>query len=251
MVSIIMAAFNSARFLSEAIDSVIAQSHEDWELIVINDCSVDDTAEIIRDYAAADPRILLLETISNQGAAAARNLGVQAARGDFIAFLDSDDIWIKNKLAVQMREMQMHRIPFSFTSYHVITEGGAWIRSIRAPRVVSYADLLKGCNVGFSTVVYNVEELGKCYFQLEPAIAREDYMMWLQLSKRSMYLPFMRGIDVPLVKYRKHDGGVSAKKRGVAMSQWRVYREVEKLPIFYSFYCFIHYAVNGVKKHYF
>lgn len=250
MVSIITPAYNSALYLAETIESVIAQKYYDWEMLIVDDCSSDYTRDIITDYHQRDPRIKLLETKQNSGTAKARNIGIDAASGDYIAFLDSDDLWDKDKLAIQLEKMKTEQVLFSFTSYFVMSQSGRPLATVRAPKEVTYADLLKGCNIGCSTVIYNVKELGKQYFLLPSPKAREDYILWLRLSK-VLQQGKLVGITQPLTTYRKHIGGISSKKSRAAINQWRVYREIEKLHFLPSVFYFVHYTINGLKKHYF
>lgn len=250
MVSIITPAYNASRYLSDTIRSVIDQTYRDWEMIIINDCSTDDTADIARSFIREDERIRLIETSENKGAAVARNLGIEIARGDFIAFIDSDDLWHNEKLATQLAVMKRNDVLFSFTSYQVIAKDGRAIKVVKAPREVSYTDLLKGCDIGCSTVIYNAKEIGRHYFQASAPRAREDYVLWLSLSKKSAGDPSMIGIDKSLVSYRKHEGGISSGKSKAALNQWRVYRDIEGLSMVSSIFYFLHYALNGLKKHY-
>jgi glycosyltransferase involved in cell wall biosynthesis len=252
LVSIITPAYNVADFISETIASVFNQSYTNWELIIIDDHSTDNTVAIAKEYAQKDKRVKVIQTLHNGGAPAARNLGVESAEGDLIAFLDSDDTWAENKLAIQVALMEDTNIIFSYASYHVMDENGRTIgRTVEAPDNISYSLLLKGCNVGCLTAMYNVRVLGKQYFSLVSRRGKEDYELWLKIAKACTGKQKMVGIKEPLAFYRKRSGGVSWNKKGASIEQWLVYRKVEKLNLFASVYNFILYTFNGFRKHYF
>lgn len=264
LVSIITPMFNVQDFLSETLESVIAQTYDNWELIAVDDCSMDDTLELARQFASRDARIKVVKAPINGGAAAARNIGTKMAKGSFIAFLDSDDTWEKDKLEKQVKKMQETNAAFSFTAYSIIDESGNFIKTLKTPSYTNYKKLLRGCDIGCLTVVYNAEKLGKHYF-LEPTSqdtdsglpeivlrkwGREDYVLWLKIAKNCEGEKSMIGLEEPLAFYRKRNGGISSNKKRAAWYQWLVYRRVERLSVAASFINFIFYTLNGFKKHY-
>lgn len=225
VVSVIMPAHNSEKFIGEAINSVVEQTFKDWELIVINDGSSDNTEKIIKNYQQEDDRIRQLMFTDSKGAWEARSEGMRISKGRYIAFLDSDDIWARNKLTKQIGLMERDGIDFSSTAYKLIDEFGNDLgRSFVPPKLADYARVLLDCPVGNSTVVYDASKFGREY---GPNVAkREDYAFWLSLLKRtnSVY-----GIQDVLVKYRVREGSYSSHKFGLISAHWKLYRKFEHL----------------------
>jgi teichuronic acid biosynthesis glycosyltransferase TuaG len=245
-VSVIMPAFNSAPYIEEAIRSVQAQTVGDWELVVADDGSTDETAEIVRRMNDNDNRVKLLCLGGRQGPARARNAAIEAAKGRFIAFLDSDDVWKPEKLERQIAFMREQDVAFSFTAYDRIDEQGESHGTVQAPRPVTYRQLLSYCVIGCLTAVYDTEKLGKQFMPDIPK--RQDYALWLQILKQ---LDRAWPIDESLAVYRVRRGSVSSNKLLAARHNWRLYRDIEKLGFVRSAYYFCQYAVRGVWRTYF
>lgn len=254
-----MAARNSGDFIREAIESVVAQDFKHWELIVINDASHDQTSKIVEEAAAADPRIRVLTNATPLGPAKARNAGLEIANGDFIAFLDSDDLWLPAKLERQLEEMRAQKAVLSFTAYKKIDEFGRISKShIDVPLTVTYRDLLKSNVIGCLTAMYDARALGK--IPMPEDTAREDYRLWLEILKRSerknrdsenhqnASVFKTIGINQVLGYYRIHSKSLSKNKLRAAKLQWQVYRRVERLPLYSAAYYFLHYACKGYWK---
>jgi teichuronic acid biosynthesis glycosyltransferase TuaG len=229
-VSIIMPAYNSEKYIGSAIDSVLKQSYFNWELIIVDDCSNDNTAIIIMNKMKNNTKIIYHRLSVNSGAAIARNKAIELSNGEFIAFLDSDDIWKQNKLEVQIEFMKKNNYDFSCTSYNKINEAGENLNSILKPlRKRDYFGVLKYCP-GNSTVVYNVNNIGKVYI---PDIKkRNDYLMWLIVVKKSK---FLYGLDSVLSSHRVREGSLSKKKIDLIKYHLYIYR-YENISIFYSIY---------------
>lgn len=242
-VSIITPLYNCEPFLEQTIYSVLQQSEQNWELILVDDCSTDNSYQIAQQYALQDKRIKLLKLEKNSGAAVARNTGIAAARGRYIAFLDSDDRWLPQKLAVQLNFMQKKDIAFSYAAYSKLNEQGKEIGVVSVPEQVSYKDLLKVCSIGCLTAMYDTDKLGKIYM---PEIRkRQDLGLWLRILKKE---PFAYGVQEVLGQYQLRSDSISANKCSAAQFTWKLYREVEKLNFFKASYFFVHYAVNGVLR---
>lgn len=241
-VSIITPLYNAVHTIEETIKSVQAQTFSDWELLLVDDCSTDATVATVKKLIGSDSRIKLICRKWNAGPAVTRNRGIQEAKGRFIAFLDADDLWHQNKLRIQLDFMKKHGCDLSYTSYQKINQEGEKLGIIHAPSQVSYTDLLKTNSIGCLTAIYDTTKLGKIYM---PNISkRQDFGLWLKIMKQSAKA---LGIDDILAYYRVGSkDAVSANKVLAAKYQWRIYREIEKLPFFISLYYFIHYAVNGV-----
>ncbi len=243
-VSVITPAYNAARFVRETIKSVQAQTFTDWEMIVIDDCSTDNTKDVVEEQAGNDPRIRLLRMDKNSGQALARNKGMRVARGKYIAFLDSDDLWLPEKLAMQTEFMEKTGHVLTYSSYKKINEKGDVISNpLKCPPVVNLDSLLRSNNIGCLTAVYNAEKLGKVYMPNIPK--REDYALWLKILSmgNKAYL-----VDRCLAMYRIRQGSVSNNKASAAFYQWKLYREIEKLPLMKSLKYFFSYALNGFIK---
>lgn len=244
--SIVTPVHNGALFLSEAIDSVLMQTISDWEMLLVDDCSSDNSVEIINEYMNKDSRIKLIQLYENSGAAVARNAAIEKASGRFIAFLDADDIWSPSKLEKQLRFMLENKVPFSFSDYEKIDESGHVFGYVGVPERVSYHQLLKTCYIGCLTAMYDTEYFGKVY--MPEVRKRQDFSLWLQLLKK---VDFAWGIKEPLAQYRVHSNSISANKLNASKFTWQVYRNVERLPLVQSAYYFSHYAVRGaLRKHF-
>jgi teichuronic acid biosynthesis glycosyltransferase TuaG len=246
LVSVITPSYNSERFIEETIRSVQAQTYTNWEMIIVDDCSKDRTREIVKQYAEQDPRIRLIELTENSGAAVARNTALKAAKGKYAAFLDSDDIWLPQKLDKQISFMEERDIAFSFTQYRLMKVDGTLTDTvIEVPKEIDYKGLLKNTIIGNLTAVVNVEKTGQ--IQMPNIRTRQDFALWLSILKRGFKA---YGIQEELAYYRLVPGSISSNKVKAAKQTWRVYREVEKLGLLYSSWCFLNYAWNAVKKTY-
>lgn len=242
-VSVITPSHNSAQFISETIRSVLNQSFSDWEMIIVDDCSTDNSVEVIQSFVERDSRIKLIQLSENSGAAVARNRAIEAAQGRYIAFLDSDDKWLPHKLETQIQFMQDNDVAFSYAAYEKINEQGKAVGKIGVPERVTYNDLLKVCSIGCLTAVYDTQKLGKIYMPL--IRKRQDLGLWLRILKQ---IPYAYGVQEVLGQYQLRSDSISANKRSAAQFTWKLYREVEKLNIFKASYFFAHYAVNGVLR---
>lgn len=245
-VSVIMPSYNSAAYVREAISSVLDQTYKNWELIIVDDASTDNSIDVIRPYVENDPRIRLHVSEKNAGAAATRNKCTELATGDVIAFLDSDDLWLKEKLEKQVAVYQSDpSATFVFTHYQCMDkDGNPFGKEIKTLPVLDYNELLKACSIGCLTVSYNVNILGKRFFV---DYGHEDYILWLQILKEGH-----QAIGVPesLAWYRITKGSLSANKLKAAGWQWNIYRKFEKLNVLQSMYYFVLYAFAAIRKHY-
>ncbi len=245
MVSIITPSYNSEQFIRQTIDSVLLQTYENWELIIIDDCSPDNSNKIIEEYIQRCEKIKLILLDSNSGPAIARNKGIEQAKGRYIAFLDSDDIWMPEKLSKQLTFMQKHNISLSFTSYyHMEEESEKIINQVHALDKVDYDELLKKNIIGCFTAIYDTEKLGKVYM---PDIQkRQDYALWLAILKK---IPYAYGLDEMLGYYRVRSNSVSSNKILASKYNWKLYREIEKLPLYKAIYYFGWYTYKSILKY--
>lgn len=242
LVSVIMPSYNSADTIADSIESVLAQTYPHWELLISDDCSTDHTFELIRDYAERDPRIKVEQQTENGGAGKARNSAIARARGRYIAFLDSDDLWYSTKLEKQLTLMQKEEVALCFSAYDRFDSNGK--RSpFYPPKTVTYRELLKSNVIGCLTAVYDAAVCGKRYM---PEIRkRQDMALWLNILRDGHKA---QAVTEKLANYRL-DGGISDNKLRVLSYQWQVYRDVERLNPLSSLYYFCHYVYRGFKKH--
>lgn len=242
-VSVVMPAYNAAATLQQSMDSVLTQTHADVELLVVDDCSRDGTWALIEAAAAADPRVVPMRLPHNAGVAAARNAGIEAASGDCIAFLDSDDRWHPDKLQVQLASMRDAGTQLSYTTYLRVDEAGQTLSLVRPPPAVRYADMLKSNRIGNLTGLYD-RSLGDARFR---KVGHEDYVFWLDMVRRA-------GIAIraehpePLAYYLVRAGSLSADKLKAARWQWHIYRQIEGLGRLAAARYFMHYAANALSK---
>ena len=246
LVSIVMPLYNAEQFVGEAVDSVLVQSHTNWELIIVDDCSTDASADIVRSYS--DPRIRVLQHDCNRGAASARSTALSRAAGDYIAFFDSDDVWLVNKLERQLEFMADAGAAMCFTSYETIEEDGAHRNYVRVPAQIDYKGFLKNTITCSHTIAFDMAQIskdwlmaptGKCYD------FPEDLAVWLGVLKRGFCA---YGLDEVLAKNRKRSGSRSADKLKAVRRTWNQYRQGEGMGVPYSAYCLFWQLYHAVLK---
>ena len=247
LVSIITPAYNAAEYIVETIESVLAQTYPNWEMLIVNDCSKDNTAAIVQSYATKDKRIKLINLKQNSGAAVARNTAIQNAKGRYIAFLDSDDLWKKDKLQKQLSFMQRNRYAFTFHNYIMCNDGidkenG---KIIKVSTQIDYKKLLKGNNTGGCLAVCIDRKVVIEIFM--PNERHEDYICWLDILKEYQIKGY--GINEVLGYYRVGKVSVSSNKLKSALWTWNVYRDSQKLSLLKSIYYMWFYCLNGIRKH--
>lgn len=226
LISVILPVYNAQAFIAQTLESVLKQTYQSYELILIDDCSVDHSADIIRQYMKRDKRIVYFRHNENQGAAAARNTGLKLARGKYIAFLDSDDLWRRDKLKRQIEFMKEHpEIAFCYTAYDTITETGERKRGkIKIKPVASYQDLLTKTIIATPTVLYDREKTGDVW--MPQRRTGQDYAFWLLLLKQHNAY----GINKPLVHVRRRGGSLSKNKFQNIRDLWEIQHHLEQLP---------------------
>jgi teichuronic acid biosynthesis glycosyltransferase TuaG len=229
--SIIIPVYNAEKYVRATLDSVLAQTYLDWEAILVDDASTDSSLRILHEYAARDSRFRLVERNESGGAARARNDAIRAAHGRFIAFLDSDDLWLREKLTVQIDFMKANTVQLSYASYYFMTEDGEIGPIVNAPEAVDYATLLRGNVIACLTAVYDTSSLGKIY--MPDILKRQDFGLWLAITRKGVVA---RGIAAPLAKYRDRSGSISSARLNTLTYTWKLYRDIEELGIFRSAY---------------
>ena len=244
LVSIITPVYNAQDFIQETVDSVREQMYLNWELLLIEDHSTDQSLEIIRKFEVEDQRIKVIQTPQNSGAAVARNLGLTNAKGRYIAFIDSDDLWEPNKLADQLEFMKQNDYGFTFTAMNLIDEESKLINKFRTVvSKIDYEFLLKNTLIGCSTVIIDKEIIGD--FEMPLMRSRQDTATWLKILKQGHHA---YGLGKALTRYRVSNNSLSSNKIKMAKQNWYMYRKVENLSLIKSSYVFIGYAYNAVMK---
>ena len=230
-VTIITPVYNAEDFLEETLESISNQTYQNWESILINDNSSDSSLAIVQRFAAQDARFKIINKPVSGGAAKARNSGIEAAQGRFIAFLDSDDVWLPEKLDTQIAFMKEKDIAFSFSSYHFLTEDGVQTDTVIAPAEVEYKQLLKGNVIACLTAIYDTNKIGKVL--MPDILKRQDFGLWLKITKLGVT---GYGYQKPLAKYRLRQGSISHAKFNTMLYTWNLYRKIEQLSLIKSFY---------------
>ncbi|MBP5403810.1 MAG: glycosyltransferase family 2 protein [Elusimicrobiaceae bacterium] len=245
LVSIVMPTYNCAAFIEESIKSIIAQHHKNWELIIVDDCSTDNTKAVLAPYLAKYPNIHYTCLEKNSGPAVARSEALKQAKGDYIAFLDSDDLWTPNKLSLQIDFMKQNKAAFSATGYEWINEDGSSKGvALIPPKITSYSKLLRlGCPIGNLTCMYDRRIIGE---QQVPSIKkRNDYALWLQTLHKTNAC---YGMPDVLAKYRIRTSSISRNKLALLPYHWHLYRHIEKLGIIKSAWYILCWAfIKGTK----
>lgn len=242
MVSVIIPVYNSEKTISQAIFSALQQTIAPLEVIVIDDCSSDQTCNVVEQIVCSEKKVRLYKNPQNYGVAKTRNIGCCLARGRFIAFLDSDDIWDKNKLEKQLQCLELTKSDFSYTAYYIVS--GKQQKLYRVPTHINYSHLLKENFIGCSTVLIRAELMNE--YKFNPDFFHEDYVLWLTLLRRGFQA---KGLDEPLVYYRK--GGRSSFKLKAAKNRWIVYRKSEGMNFIKSFYYILCYLFRSIIKYFF
>lgn len=241
-VSVIMPAWNAAATIERSIESVLTQDHVDLELVVVDDGSSDATAALVERIAAHDARVRLVRQ-ANAGVAAARNAGIAASSGRYLAFLDSDDWWYPGKLRRQLDGMRESGALVSYGAYERFATDGRLLSRVTPPAQVTHADMLRSNRIGNLTGMLD-RRLGELAFE---RIGHEDYVFWLRAVKQAGRAVRF-GDGEPLAGYLVREGSVSANKWRAARWQWRIYREVEGLSPLRAAGYFLAYVANALAK---
>jgi len=244
LVSVIIPCLNSGRFLQKTLDSVFRQTHQSFEIILIDNNSKDTTREIIESARSKDPRVIPILLDSVRRAGPSRNLGIERAKGRYLAFLDSDDQWDDHKLEQQIKLMASTSTPFSFTGYKVIDEAEGFICDILdMPPRLTYNDFLKNTCIATSSVM--IDRTVVTEFRFEDRPISEDYPSWLKVLKQGHRAA---GLSGAFLRYRVVQSSLSSKKAKAAGLIWQIYRKEERLSLLRSSYCFFQYARRAFFK---
>lgn len=245
LISIITATFNSSDFILQTYSSICSQNYSNWEWLVTDDCSSDNTFDILSEIMHSDSRVRLFKNNVNSGAAVSRNKSLDNAKGDFVAFLDADDLWHKDKLSKQLNFMINNNICFTFTAYKIIDEkGNSLNKTVDTTNIgiFTYRDmLLKKATMGCSTVLVRIDTLSD--FRMPLIRTGQDYAFWLSILKGGCDAHILPEV---LTEYRITKGSISRNKLKKAIRQWCIYREIERIDFFHSVYYFFSYSWRAI-----
>lgn len=243
LVSVITPCYNSGKFIAKTIESVLSQSYQNWEMILIDDSSIDNTVEVVKEFIKNDKRIKLIQLQVNSGAAIARNTGIKNAEGKYIAFVDSDDRWHTEKLQVQINLMEKNNWSLTYTDYYVCWENQESQPFAALRDVVSYKDVVRFNYLACSTVVFSADKLGKHYM---PDIrSRQDWGLWIKLLQQGGKA---YRVKEKLMYYMVRDNSISDNKKKQIKYHWYIYRKFLRFNLIYALIMFsqniIRHAVN-------
>ncbi|MCR8667194.1 glycosyltransferase family 2 protein [Aestuariibaculum sp. M13] len=245
LVSIVTPSYNSAKYITETIQSVQKQTYQNWEWMIIDDGSTDNTVALVEVFAKKDTRIKLIPLKFNAGPSKARNIGINKIKGEYMTFLDADDIWFPDFIENSIKTIQSTKIPFVFSSYKRSDEDLNFIYSdFIVPQRVNYYDILKSNSISCLTAFLDISVLGKK--QMPEIKKRQDMGLWLQYLKE---IPFAYGIQEPKAIYRIRKHSLSRNKKRLIKYQWQFYRDVENLSVLSSVYYMFQWMYRGILKY--
>lgn len=246
LVSIITPNYNCGRFIAQTIESVLAQTYTNWEMLIVDDCSTDNSVQIALSYAENDSRIKVVQNEKNCGAAISRNKAIELAQGEFVAFLDSDDLWLPDKLEKQITFMRDNDCDFSFCEYeHIDEENNSLHQIANVTKHLKYRKMMMHCWPGCLTVMYNQNVVGKVY--ADNIKKNNDHALFLRVLKNCHNAMGMKEL---LAKYRIRKGSISSKKSAIIKYYIQVIHEFEKQPLVFAWFCvFTHVFIKSTIKY--
>ncbi len=241
-VSIIIPVHNAENYIEHTIQSVLAQDYDNWELLLVENGSTDDSVAKMKTFT--DPRIHII-IADTKGAAKARNRGMEAATGEYVGYLDADDLWREDKLSLQLRFMKEKEAAFSFTGYEFADENGIGTgKIVKVPETLTYKQALSNTTIFTSTVLFDTRKISKDKLFM-PDVKSEDTALWFRVLREGNTA---YGLNENLVTYRRPLNSLSSNKIEALRRIWNLYRKQEKLNIFYSMYLFVGWAIRAVKR---
>ncbi len=244
LVSIVMPVYNGAKFIDDTIHSVLGQTYGNWELIIVDDCSSDDTLKVIKQFSSKKIKTVALK--KNGGAAKARNCGIKKSKGKYICFIDADDLWQPEKLEKQLAFMKETGAEFAFAGYVFADASGRPNgKVVHVPATISYRQALKNTTIWTSTVMFDMGKLSKADIEMPDVRRGQDTATWWKVLKK---IDKAYGLNEVLAIYRRSDGSLSSNKLTALKRTWNLYRNVEHLNILKSLHCFSWYCFNAVKR---
>lgn len=245
LVSVIVPVYNAKQYIEETLESILNQTYKQIEIICIDDMSSDGSRDLLREYSQKYSQVVPILLEQNAGVSNARNVGIEKAKGRYIAFLDSDDVWMPEKIEKQIRFMQENNYGFTFTGYRFMDSNSEKLNTVvHAKKELTYNELLKHNAISCLTVVIDRNKIEEIYM---PKIHHEDYVAWLRILKRGHKA---YGLDELLALYRTRRNSLSGNKLKAAGWTWNILRNEEKIGLFKSIYFFSYYAIINVYKHF-
>lgn len=246
LISIVVPVYNAERFLEDTIQTVQKQTYKNWELIFVNDCSTDNSVNIIKKHQKKDKRIRLIENEKNSGAALTRNRGIEEANGKYLCFLDADDLWDNDKLEKQIKFMDKNNCSFSYTSYEFADANGIPNgKKVIAQNKMTYHKALKNTIISTITVMFDLRKIDKKLIKMPNLIYVEDTATWWQILRTG---EIAYGIPDIFSYYRRSSNSNSSNKFRTLSKLWNLYRKVEKLNLFYATYCFTLKNIHAILR---
>lgn len=245
LVSIITPVYNNSEFIEQTIKSVQKQTYKNWEMIIVDDCSTDRTPELIKKISQKDDRIKYIKLENNSGAAIARNKALSESRGRFIAYLDADDLWKKNKIQNQIDFMLAHDYAFVCSNYEKIDVNDKILKQVKIPKEINYKLFLRNTIIQTVGVMIDSRKTGRELLMMPNVRRRQDAATWCQLLKSGFNC---YGVPEFLAYYRVVPNSLSSNKIKAIKGTWFLYRKIEKLSLINACFCFLGYAINAVKK---
>ena len=245
LVSIIMPYYKKKAFIESSIQSILCQSYQNFQIIVVDDELSEESSKILKKIASLDKRIIVRINKINQGAGVSRNLAIENASGEYIAFCDCDDLWKDTKLDKQIKFMKKKNIDFSFTAYEVINENKDKIGFRTAKDILSFNDLVKSCDIGLSTVVFKKKLFNNPYYRFANLKTKEDYVLWLKLAKDGILL---NGLNQNLACWRKNKQSLSSSISQKIFDGYRVYNSYLKFNTFKSIIYLLILSINSMTR---
>lgn len=246
-ISIVVPVYNAAKYIEQTVSMVQKQTYTDWELILVEDCSKDESRKVLQglENSLQDSRIHVIYKEKNEGAAKARNTGIMAATGEYLAFLDADDIWKETKLEKELAFMKQKDAAFVFTSYEFGDEqGNGTGKFVNVPDTLNYKQALSRTVIFTSTTLFDLKKLGKELVTM-PIVPSEDSATWWQIL-RAGYTAY--GFQEVTTVYRRPPKSLSSNKGKAIQRIWYLYRKVERLSLPVSIFCFIGWAVRATLR---
>ena len=245
LVSIITPVYNNSEFIKQTIESVQKQTYKNWEMIIVDDCSTDRTPELIKKISQKDDRIKYIKLENNSGAAIARNKALSESRGRFIAYLDADDLWKKNKIQNQIDFMLAHDYAFVCSNYEKIDINNKILKQVKIPKEINYKLFLRNTIIQTVGVMIDSRKTGRELLMMPNVRRRQDAATWCQLLKSGFNC---YGVPEFLSYYRVVPNSLSSNKIKAMKGTWFLYRKIEKLSLVNACFCFLGYAINAIKK---
>lgn len=244
LISVITPVYNAEKYILQTMDSVMNQTVKNFEYLLVDDCSPDNSAEIVKEYQKRDSRIQYIKLEENSGAAVARNTGIENARGRYIAFIDSDDKWYPTKLEKQLKYMEEENKAFTYTKFELINDNGTLKKeATQIPEKFDYSGLLKNTAIACSTVMIDTNVIKDVKM---PLVRKgQDTATWLKILRNHDYAYL---VDETLNQYRSVEGSLSSNKVQALKRTWNTYRNIEKLPLLKACYYFVVYCFNAVMR---